>query len=530
MVLIVTDDQGYGDLGVHGNPVLRTPHLDRLARESVQLTQFHVSPVCAPTRSSLMTGRYSYRTGVVDTYLGRALMHAEEITLAEMLARAGYRTGIFGKWHLGDNYPLRAIDQGFQEALVHRGGGIGQPSDPPGGESYFDPILFHNGKPERRRGYCTDVFTRAAIEFIERNRGRPFFAYLATNAPHAPLEIEDRYVAPYRSLGLDETTAKVYGMVANIDANVGRLLSALERLGLARDTIVVFMTDNGPAGARFNAGMRGRKGSVYEGGIRVPGFVRWPARLEPRKVDRIAAHIDLVPTLLAACGVAPPDGIRLDGRNLLPLLGGDAGADPERTLYFQWHRGDTPELYRSSAARTQRFKLVDGRELYDLGADPGERRDVAAEHPDVVASLRRGYEDWFRDVSATRGYEPPRILVGTPHENPVVLTRQDWRGPRAGWEPGSLGYWELEVARGGSYRVTLSFAPADSARSLHLRLGGEAVRRVESSSASCTIDALTLPPGRARLEAWIEAGGRPAGVTFVAVERLAAASPAGPRR
>ena len=196
--MIITDDQGHGDLGVHGNPKIRTPHLDQLARQSVRLDQFHVMPVCAPTRACLMTGRYNYRTRVVDTFMGRAMMDPQEVTLAEMLGPAGYRTAIFGKWHLGDNYPLRAIDQGFQEALVLKGGGIGQPSDPPGGSSYFDPILQHNGRPVKKAGYCSDVFTDAAIDSSTANRARPFFVYLAFNCPHTPLEVPEAYLKPYQ--------------------------------------------------------------------------------------------------------------------------------------------------------------------------------------------------------------------------------------------------------------------------------------------------------------------------------------------
>src|SRR5947209_5277848 len=281
VVLIMTDDQGYGDLGLHGNDKIKTPNLDALGRESVRLTRFYVSPVCAPTRASLLTGRYNYRTGVVDTYRGRAMMHPDEVTLAERLVKAGYRTGIFGKWHLGDNAPLRPIDQGFQEALVLKGGGIGQPSDLPGGSHYHDPVLLHNASPRRYEGYCSDVFTTAALDFLTDSAGSPFFLYLAFNCPHDPLEPPEAEYDAYRKehLGanqfpavgnplprsLDEDrTARVYAMVANIDTNVGRLLSAIEAKGLADSTIVVFLTDNGPAFPRYNAGLRDVKGSVYE--------------------------------------------------------------------------------------------------------------------------------------------------------------------------------------------------------------------------------------------------------------------------
>ncbi|HEV7226094.1 MAG TPA: arylsulfatase, partial [Pirellulales bacterium] len=352
VILVMTDDQGYGDLGAHGNPKIKTPNLDRFARESVELSQFYVCPVCSPTRSSLLTGRYNYRTGVVDTFVGRSLMFADEVTLAEMLGAAGYRTGIFGKWHLGDNYPLRAMDQGFQEALVIKGGGIRQPSDPPGGDGYFNPMLMHNGRLEPSRGYCSDVYTDAAIQFIEQPSERPFFVYLPFNAPHGPFEAPEKELAAYRqeNLGPDEfpkfgypqrgkvgqdDLARAYAMVTNIDENFGRLMTKLDELRLTKNTIVIFLTDNGPPQPRYNAGLHGLKGSVYEGGIRVPFYIRWPARLPPGQQREIAAaHIDVAPTLLEACGVEPPAGVKFDGRGLMKVLLGKTDDWPERTLFF----------------------------------------------------------------------------------------------------------------------------------------------------------------------------------------------------
>jgi arylsulfatase A-like enzyme len=443
-----------------------------------------------------------------------------------MLSKAGYATGIFGKWHLGDNHPLRAMDHGFQESLVLTGGGLRQPGWPPN-NPYFDPVLFRNGKEEKQSGYCMDVYTDAAMKFIESCRARPFFCYLATNLPHEPLEVPETYVAPYTAMGLDEKTAKVYGMIASIDENVGRLLAKLKELDLERDTIVVFMTDNGAAGKRFSAGLRAGKGTVYDGGIRVPLFIRWPARLQAgRKVDRIAAHVDLVPTLLDACGAAAPADVKLDGLDLLPLLDGRAGDWPERTLYFQWHRGDVPQMYRDAAARADRYKLVMHLqkekpvfELYDMAADPGEAADVAAAHPDVVQKMRRGYEEWFKDVSATRGYDPPRIYLGAAEEDPTILSRQDWRGPRAGWAKDSLGYWEVDVRRAGAYEIRLQFAPAAGEREARLKMGAvEARSNVVAGADSCTLGRIKLDAGPGRLEAWLDSGGQTVGVQYVHVK------------
>jgi len=535
IILILTDDQGYGDVGFHGNPLIETPQLDQLSEQSIELTNFYVSPVCAPTRASLMTGRYNYRTGVVDTWLGRAMMHADEATLAELLSDAGYRTGIFGKWHLGDNYPMRAMDQGFQESLVHRGGGIGQPSDPPGNR-YFDPVLMHNGKDVKSAGYCTDIFFDAAIEFVRKNREHPFFAYIATNAPHTPLQISDHYVAPYLRQGVDETTAKIYGMVTNIDENIGDLLTALEQLGLKENTILIFLTDNGPQQERFNSGLRGRKASVYEGGIRVPFLIRWPAEFEPgTRIEQAAAHIDLVPTLLDACGVEIPASLKLDGISLLPLLKGEIQALPKRFLFIQSHRGDVPELGRACAIRGPRHKLVQAAgwpagpmrdphkwELFDLAADPGERSDLTTADPERVAEMKAAYEAWFKEMQNDRGFDPPRISIGTGYENPVTLTRQDWRGPRASWSPDALGYWEVKVAARGRYRVTLRFPPDASSVQAELRIGP--IRRVaefDSGTQSMTFEPVSLSPGDCRVEAILHfPDNKSIGVHYVDMEKL----------
>ena len=522
VLFVITDDQGYGDLSIHGNPTLRTPNMDRVANEGAQFTQFHVTPVCSPTRASLMTGRYNYRTGVVDTYLGRSMMHDDERTLPEMLRDSGYATGLFGKWHLGDNYPLRPAEQGFTESVAIKGGGLGQPSDFPGGGSYTNPILLHNGKPRRYQGYCTDIYVDEAMRFMEANRARPFFAYVAMNAPHTPLEIDERYVEPFRKAGFDDVTARVYGMVVNADENVGRLLRKLDELKIAENTVVIFITDNGPQQRRYNAGMRGLKGTVYEGGIRVPFFVRWPATVKAgTRVDRVAAHIDVAPTLLDACGAsAAGKGTKFDGRSLLPLLRNSKANWADRTVFTQWHRGDEPVLFRSCMARTQRWKLVNGKELYDMEADLAEAKDVAAEHPEVVAKLRREYEDWFNDVSGTRGYAPPRIAIGTTDENPVILTRQDWRGPRAGWDAASLGYWEVRVERDATYDVSVRFAATKNPAKLRFRINGsEGAADVPAGAQEASLGSLRIARGNGRVEVELDSGdGKPTvGVHYVTI-------------
>jgi arylsulfatase A-like enzyme len=515
VILIMSDDQGYGDLSLHGNRHLQTPNIDKIATEGAQFTQFQVCPVCSPTRASLMTGRYNYRTGVVDTFKGRSMMDPREQTAAELFKAAGYKTGIFGKWHLGDNFPMRAHDQGFAESLVHGGGGLSQPSDPPPGNHYFDPTLLRNGEFEKAQGYCTDIFFREAIQFIERHKNESFFLYIPTNAPHTPLEIEDKYVAPFRGKGLDETTEKVYAMVKNLDGNIGLLLDRIKRTGNEPNTILIFMTDNGPQQPRYVAGMRGRKGTVYQGGIRVPFFLRWPERIKAgTKIDRIAAHIDVLPTLLDVCAIRPPNPPKFDGRSLWPLLNEPSPNWPDRILHSQWHRGDHPELFRSHAARGQRWKLVNGTELYDMEKDPAESNDLSSANPAEVAKLRQATEAWFRDVSATRnGYAPPRIYIGAPQENPVLLTRQDRRDEPAGWA--------VDVRANARYEVALLCNAAPASGHATLKLGTiEKDVPVANGATRCLFEAIVLPAGPAYLQATIRAGNKQLEVLYVEVRKI----------
>ncbi|MBC8876059.1 MAG: arylsulfatase [Planctomycetes bacterium] len=552
VVLIMTDDQGYGDLGATGNPVIKTPNIDAMARRSATMETFYVSPVCAPTRACLMTGRYNYRTRCIDTYIGRAMMDPDEVTVAEILREAGYATGIFGKWHLGDCYPMRPMDQGFETSLVHRGGGIGQPSDPPGGEGkYTNPILFRNGKQEQMEGYCTDVYYENAIEFIKTSKKeeRPFFVYLPDNCPHGPFgDVPQDEYESYKKMNLDndqfpqdqghplpkqadaDKRARIFAMITNVDKNVGRLFASLESLGLTENTIVIFMVDNGPNGRRYVAGMRGNKSHVHEGGIRSPFFMHWPAQLKAGTACATpSAHIDVLPTLLDACNVARPDGLELDGRSMLLELKGAKVKRRSRTIYIQSHRGDHPVLYHNFAARNEMWKLVHpsgfGREsfsgepkleLYNMLSDPLEMNNVADQHSDVVARMKGDYEAWFRDVSSTRpdNYAPPRIHVGTPHENPTVLTRQDWRHTQGRpWQRDSAGHWLLYVASSGTYDIRCRFDPSDPE--------GEAVLKVEDSehklalpagASTCLFEGIKLKEGNLRLEVVMTHAGKRRGI------------------
>lgn len=552
VVLILTDDQGYGDLRCHGNPMIRTPNLDRLFGESVRLTNYHVDPTCAPTRAALMTGRYSTRGGVWHTVMGRSLLYRDEVTLAELFRRAGYRTAMFGKWHLGDNYPYRPQDRGFDETLMLGGGGIGQTPDH-WGNTYFDDTYLRNGRPEKFSGYCTDVFFQAADDFMRARRDEPFFVYLATNVPHSPYNVAEKYRAACAARGVPAPMDKFYGMIEELDENVGRLLTHLEKEGLAENTIVIWTTDNGTAAGYpeghgttpkpgewpgFNAGMRGAKNSAYDGGHRVPCFVRWPAGGVGggRDVPALSAHFDWLPTLADLCGLTLPAGRELDGRSLAPWLRGQRASWPERTLFVHRQRREIPPKWIDSAVLTDEWRLVNGRELYAIAADVGQTRDVAAAHPKIVADLRARYESWWQSLQPAIG-RYACLLVGDSHENPTIINCMDWHNPEVREipfaqklvqaMPWSNGFWMIEVAQAGRYSFTLRHQPAIAPRPLEatrarVHVGDtEASAAVVPGSAEVTLT-LDLPAGPAKLETWLEdeASGKARGAFFVEIRRI----------
>ena len=417
IILILTDDQGYGDLACHGHPFVRTPNLDALHAASTRLTDFHVSPTCSPTRSALMSGRLPFKNGVTHTILERERMTLACTTVAESLKGAGYATGIFGKWHLGDEEPYQPGNRGFDEVFIHGGGGIGQKypgscaDAPPNTKNrYFDPVIRHNGVFEKTQGFCTDVFFRQALGWIGENRERPFFAYISTNAPHGPFIAPDSFREPYDELAENKDAASFYGMVTNIDENVGRLVDRLDAWGLTENTLLIFMTDNGSAARSFNAGMKGRKGSVDEGGTRIPAFFRWPGQLEAgRNVERLTRHVDLFPTLAEIAGADVPPG--LDGRSLWPLLLDPEAEWSDRFTFFhrgRWGKpgmegnwgGEGPDSgkYRGFAVRNERWRLVGMDALYDVQADPGQEENVIRENPLVAREMSAAFEAWWSEV------------------------------------------------------------------------------------------------------------------------------------
>ncbi len=518
VILVMTDDQGYGDLGVHGNKQIDTPNLDSFAKESLWMERFYVNPLCAPTRASLMTGRYHLRTGILHTSRGAAKMFGDEVTVAELLRDGGYQTGIFGKWHLGDNYPMRPQDQGFQETLIHKSGGIGQTPDV--GANYFEPVLWRNGERVVLKGYCTDLFFDAALDFIGKHRSDPFFVYLAPNVPHTPLEVAEAYSLPFEKQGIDSDVAKIYGMLKNLDENFGKLIDRLDQLGLRENTLVVFMSDNGPTSGRFNGDLRGAKASVYEGGIRVPFYVRWPSRIEgPARRDSIAAHIDVLPTLLDAAGIKIPQNLVLDGKSLLPLWLNE-NDDQElrgRTFVTQHIKSIAQAPYQNATVITERFKLVaypksanashfkadtDNLEeaLYDLSEDPFETNDLSKQRPETVIELRRAYDQWFSEMKNERGFKPGIIHLGTAHENPSHLCRYQDGHRLYGTDPEAIG-WPVRIEEKGRFTISKT-DPVFLGAVMAIQWQGEVTRKRLASSQSGV--EVTLEAGEGMLDVWVE--------------------------
>ncbi|MDZ8117076.1 arylsulfatase [Pontiella agarivorans] len=488
VIVIVTDDQGYGDLSCHGNPWLKTPELDRLHDDSVRLTDFHVDPTCAPTRAALMTGRYSARTGVWLTYGSRHHLRKDEVTMADVFKANGYRTAIFGKWHLGDNYPFRPTDRGFDEALIHGGGVVAETPDY-WDNNYYDDTYFRNNKPEKVKGYCTEVWTDETIRFVTENKDRPFFCYLAYNAPHGPLHVPEKYRKPYEA-EQGKRRAAFYGMIGCIDEHIGRLRETLNELSLERDTIVVFLNDNGTNGGAgidgdgrngwvkdgFNAGMRGRKTSRYEGGHRAACFIHWPAGgLDGgRDVNGVTAQIDLLPTFVDLCGLQFKEKLPLDGISLAGFLkSGRVPVNRTVVVHDQGRFGHPVEdglliKYKDYSVMQGNWRLV-GNELYDIHADPSQRTDIAALHPEKAEQLKAAYESWWNSVSV-KGDEYNPFIIDPAKQQTVLISSQNLLGGNVAYsqrsvrkgEGGEYGWTFIDVEKPGKYQISLRRWPRES--------------------------------------------------------------------
>lgn len=550
VILVLTDDQGYGDLSCHGNPILKTPNLDRMHRESVRFTDFHVSPLCTPTRGALLTGRDPGRNGAYRTSAGRTMLHHNETTLADLFAQQGYATGLFGKWHLGDSVPNRPQDHGFQDVVWHRCGGVGQVSDH-WGNDYFDDTYERNGKLEQFEGYCTDVWFAEAMRFMEEHQDEPFFLYLPLNAPHSPYVVADEWSDPYEATATWKPGAKFYGMIANLDYNFGRLRQRLEDLELDDNTILIFMTDNGTAAGGkfdgfdsealegFNAGMRGKKASIYEGGHRVPFFLRWPAGgfTAGRDIDNLAVHVDLLPTLADLCDLPLPTDRPLDGTSLVPLLRGEQATWSREHVVMQFHGGAQFLADRipveGSYIMTERWRLLNGHELYDIIADPAQRHDLADQYPEVVADLWSHYQPYWKSVAS--GMRPVRIDIGNPAENPTQLCSQDWymESGNPPWNfrligalPRVTAPWMLNVARAGPYRLTLRQFPALAQKPVKavrakVKIAGLEQECEVTPGSTGVVFELNLPAGATELWTYLyDKNGEAGGAYFTDVEAL----------
>ncbi len=466
VILIMTDDQGYAQLGRHGHPWLKTPNLDQLYDTSTHFTRFLVSPTCSPTRSALMTGRHPLKNGVTHTILERERMTLDATTLPQVLKEAGYTTGIFGKWHLGDEEEYQPHNRGFDEAFIHGAGGIGQAykcscADAPGNK-YFDPVIRHNGSFVKTSGFCTDTFFTAAMGWVKEcsQKEKPFFAYVVTNAPHGPFIAPPSNTKRFTELGFSQEQAGFYGMIENIDENMGRLMSKLEEWKLLEKTLIIFMSDNGTTGGGsgkvgvpmgklpdgtsmllYNAGMKGMKGSTDEGGVRVPFFVRWDGHTKPgQDVNRIAAHIDVFPTIAALAGANLPAG-QVEGRSLLPLIENPNAEWSDRYLFThkgRWATGADPDdsQWKDFAVRNQQYRFVDNTALYDMQADPSQEKNVIDEHPEIVKDMRAAYEKFWREARPLMVNESAPMSPTQPfHE---LFEKQSKDGGIPDWNPPTL--------------------------------------------------------------------------------------------
>ncbi len=489
VLLIMADDQGWGDVTMHGNDVIETPTMDALAKSGAQFDRFYACPMCGPTRAALLTGRWNLRSGASWVSHGKEIVRLDEVTIGDVFSQAGYATGAFGKWHNGEYGPYHPNHRGFDEFLGFCRGAW---------ENYFDARIEHNRHPIQTKGYITDVLTDAAIRFIETNRDRPFLCYLPYNAPHHPFQVPQKYFDKYIQRTDNEKMATVFGMVENIDDNLARLLAKLDELGIADNTIVIYTSDNGPAQPRYNGGMRGIKASVDEGGTRVPMFVRYPGHVQPgTSVKPIASHIDLLPTLAKWCDIPLAKKKPIDGKDLTPLLEGGDVSWPDRMIFAHQNRfGET--MMTPGSVRTEQYRLVhrgpqgEAYELYDMMTDPNQTMDVADDRPKVTRRLMTAYEAWYREVTAT-GTDPPPLPVGFEPSDETSLQAEDatlsdglkfYR--KQGWahdsiinwsSPEDSVTWTIDGRHEGIYDLTLMIGcdPQDLGATVTVSVGNQSV-------------------------------------------------------
>jgi len=535
VILILTDDQGYGDVGYHGNSHIITPTIDSLASNGLRFTDFYVSPRCAPTRAALMTGRHAEKTGVFHVTDGGYQLAANETTMAEYFKKAGYQTGIFGKWHIGDHYPYLPEDQGFDYSLIHRGGAVGQIADHPDNywdmtkplserkQNYFNPTLYRNKEVVKTEGYIADIFTEHAIQFIEEQQGEPFFVYLPYNTPHDPYQVPQKYLDLYQDLpaeNLDSTNGRshrlsdykaaqyVYAMMTNMDDNIKRVLQKLQELDLQENTLIAFLSDNGPAQYRYVGNLRGKKGMLYEGGIRVPAFINYLG-MEVGEFELPAAHYDILPTLASLCNLNLEDNI--DGLNLLTK---DNEELQNRSIFIR--ESNYMQPYQEMMVRKGDYKLValeGGQqpvlELYNLKEDPYEENDLQEEQPEQFKALKNELDLWYDGLLQAENLKILPIYVGTEQENPVRLSRHEVVDSYAnGWfSKNYLGYYLLQVTSPGTYDIKLTFRDTiQSPGKLEMKIGpvGSSVSIEEVPVSSYTFKDVQLKLGEQVFQTWFQ--------------------------
>lgn len=580
IILVMTDDQGYGDFGHNNNPIVKTPILEQLAHESVRFTNFHVDPTCSPTRAALMSGQYSLRAGVWHTVMGRHILSDKHVTLPEALKSAGYKTGMVGKWHLGDNYPFRPQDQGFDHVLMHGAGGVGQTPDH-WGNTQFDDTYFLNGEAKKYQGYATDIWFDEAIDFIHDNANKedPFFLYVSTNAPHAPFRAPEKYIQPYRDLGVPEELALFYGMIASLDENIERLQNSMHQTNITDNTIFIFMTDNGSVmggkGAKLvkgetkaliekkigqkitslNYGMNGAKNSVYEGGHRVPFYIKWPngGLIKPTDIDGLAAHFDVMPTLLDLIGVNI-DKLDTDGVSLKSTLTQRTPL-PDRTLTVTTQRVLNPDPNRPYAVMKNKWRYVHGNtkpnnvELFNLELDPGQHKNIIEQYPEIAKELANSYKQWWQHTTG-QGTPTMRAIIGSDKENPLRITSHDWMAKnthqvghtvgfgtdhwaKRGWLGKESGFeispWKVTAEQAGQYQFTVYLHDKQANKTIpksfaHLTLNGKLLtKKIAEDTSSVTFES-HLEQGDLDIKAWFDnnedSSDKPLATFYLYIERL----------
>ena len=520
IVFILSDNQSYYEMSCHGHAQVKTPNIDALAKDSVEFTHFYAEPFCSPTRTVLMTGRHAMRSGVFTTISGRSIMHRNDTTLPDILQKNGYHTAIFGKWHLGFSYPYRPQDRGFDEVFIHGGGGVGQMEDYYG-NTLFDTTFIHNGKVTPSKGYCTDILFDRAMDYVEHHKDRPFFCFVSTPVTHSPHHGPKELVARLKKEGLTGNV-ELFGQVMNLDMNIGRMTKKLEELGLADKTLYVFASDQGMSDRGAPHGDN-RMSLAHDPAQHAPLFIRLPGG-KRYTCDRLTGAVDLFPTFLDYCGIDSP--VAMDGMSLLPLLkGGDWPKD--RTLIIQCPRSRTATKWKNASVKTERWRFTNGKHLYDIKADPRQKTDVAAQHPEVVNQLTAAYEAFWASMP-NQSDTLSRHLLGARECPEVVLNGMDWYKGASPWNKGAFksnanGAWAVTVLRDGHYTFECRIFPREAGKpmgltSATLKIGDVEKEVAVDAAATHAMIEVDLKAGNYDLETVLRGSrGKPRGALFVYV-------------